>query len=335
MLIKDIARIAGVGIGTVSRVINNHPDVSDKTRAKVLRVIEENNYVPNSSARFLKMNSSKNIGVLVRGVFNPFFSEIIDIIRAELTKAGYFIILKQNDQEEEKEEISGMKSFIRDNKLVGLISLGARVDKIENETFEKAEAPIVFAASGTIHKENINNFSTVTINNKKAAYDAVEYLIEKGHKKIAIMLGNTEQSTIENQRLEGYKKALEKAGLTFTEENIFFGDFNYEKAYNEMKLKLEEKKQFTAIFSISDIMSIGVAKAILESGLEIGKDVAIIGFDGMDITRFYNPALSTVEQPRKEIAKHSVELILDLIRNKAEHKHIILETKLIERDSSK
>ncbi|MGL5616691.1 MAG: LacI family DNA-binding transcriptional regulator [Sarcina sp.] len=335
MLIKDIARIAGVGIGTVSRVINNHPDVSDKTRAKVLRVIEENNYVPNSSARFLKMNSSKNIGVLVRGVSNPFFSEIIDIIRAELTKAGYFIILKQNDQEEEKEEISGMKSFIRDNKLVGLISLGARVDKIENQTFEKADAPIVFAASGTIHKENIDNFSTVTINNEKAAYNAVKYLIEKGHKKIAIMLGNPKQSTIENQRLEGYKKALEDAGLIFTEENILFGDFDYEKAYNEMKMKLEEKKGFTAIFSISDIMSIGVAKAILESGLEIGKDVAIIGFDGMDITRFYNPSLSTVEQPRKEIAKHSVELILDLIKNKSEHKHIILETRLIERDSSK
>ena len=102
MHINDIAKLAGVGVGTVSRVINNHSQVSDKTREKVQKVIDDNNYIPNNSARILKMNNTKNIGVLVRGVFNPFFSEIIDTMRKDIEKAGYFMVLHQSDLEMQK-----------------------------------------------------------------------------------------------------------------------------------------------------------------------------------------------------------------------------------------
>lgn len=334
MSIKDIAKIAGVGIGTVSRVINNHPDVSDKTRAKVLKVIDENNYVPNNSARFLKMSNTKNIGVLVRGVFNPFFSEIIDIIRKRLTKEGYFIILQQNDCENEKKEINAVKSFVKDNKLRGLISLGARIDNIDNEVFKDLGAPIIFASAGTIYNKNIDSFSTVTIDNEKAAYEATEYLIKKGHKNIAIILGDRSDKSIGYQRFKGYLKALLDNDVKFSNENVIYGMFSCEKSYEEIKSLLEVNKNITAIFSISDIMSIGAAKAIVENNITVGRDISILGFDGMDIAKFYNPSLSTMSQPKGEIAEYTADLMLKLIKEKCPHEHRVLETTLIERDST-
>ncbi|CUP98909.1 LacI family DNA-binding transcriptional regulator [Clostridium baratii] len=334
MQITDIAKIAGVGVGTVSRVINNHPDVSEKTRAKVKKVIKEHNYVPNNSARLLKMNNTKNICVFVRGIYNPFFSEIIDYIRKEISKAGYFMILQQEDYKNEIDEIRSMVAIAKENKLKGMISLGAQLYDIENELFKDIDIPIVFTSANRLNGKNAEKFSTISIENTYSAYMGVEHLISKGHKKIAILLGNENDKGIGNARFEGYLKALSDNDIKLNDEYVIYGEFNYKDAYDSTSKLLKKDKNITAIFAISDIMAVGAAKAITDNNLKIGEDIALLGFDGMEVTKYYSPSISTIEQPKELLAKESINLLLDLINGKSQNKHIVIDTNLIERESS-
>lgn len=334
MQITDIAKIAGVGVGTVSRVINNHPDVSEKTRAKVKKVIKEHNYVPNNSARLLKMNNTKNICVFVRGIYNPFFSEIIDYIRKEISKAGYFMILQQEDYKNEIDEIRSMVAIAKENKVKGMISLGAQLYDIENELFKDIDIPIVFTSANRLNGKNAEKFSTISIENTYSAYMGVEHLIGKGHKKIAILLGNENDKGIGNARFEGYLKALSDNDIKLNDEYVIYGEFNYKDAYDSTSKLLKKDKNITAIFAISDIMAVGAAKAITDNNLKIGEDIALLGFDGMEVTKYYSPSISTIEQPKELLAKESINLLLDLINGKSQNKHIVIDTNLIERESS-
>lgn len=334
MQITDIAKIAGVGVGTVSRVINNHPDVSEKTRAKVKKVIKEHNYVPNNSARLLKMNNTKNICVFVRGIYNPFFSEIIDYIRKEISKAGYFMILQQEDYKNEIDEIRSMVAIAKENKLKGMISLGAQLYDIDNKLFKDIDIPIVFTSANRLNGKNAEKFSTISIENTYSAYRGIEHLISKGHKKIAILLGNENDKGIGNARFEGYLKALSDNDIKLNDEYVIYGEFNYKNAYDNTSKLLKRDKNITAIFAISDIMAVGAAKAITDNNLKIGEDIALLGFDGMEITKYYSPSISTIEQPKELLAKESINLLLDLINGKSQNKHIVIDTNLIERESS-
>lgn len=333
MHINDIAKLAGVGVGTVSRVINNHSQVSDKTREKVQKVIDENNYVPNNSARILKMNNTKNIGVLVRGVFNPFFSEIIDIMRVDIERSGYFMVLHQSDLANEKEELNSIIAFIKDSKLQGLIYLGAQIEGLDNETFKSIKIPLIFTSANTVYDENIDTFSTITIENDKAAYIGVDYLIKKGHREIGIILGNEKDRGIGKKRFEGYVKALVHNNIIFKEYNVIYGEYGYEGAYIKTKELINNNPNITAIFAISDIMAVGAAKAITDKGLVLGRDISLMGFDGMDITKYYTPSITTIQQPKKEIAALTTKVLFDMLKGKSGNKHLILDTKLIERKS--
>lgn len=183
-------------------------------------------------------------------------------------------------------------------------------------------------------KEDIG-YSSVGIDNQESAYRAAKYLIELGHRKIAVMIGDENDLGISWSRLKGYKKAMEENNLEFSTDNILVGDYNSAKAYEVTRKFLRERKDVTAIFSISDVMAIGVAKAIVDEGLRIGDDISLMGFDGMDVSEFYNPGISTVKQPKTEMAEKSAELLLELLNGKSDNKHIILNTELILRDSCK
>ena len=289
MNIRDIAKISGVGVSTVSRVLNNHPDVKESTRENVLRVIKESNYVPNNSARILKQNTTKNIGVLVKGVFNPFFSELINVI-------GNFIDL-------------------------------------DEDSFKNIDVPVVLTSVNTVSSAGRDKYSTVGIDNLQSAYSATEYLIKKGHENIAIMIGEKNDFCVSWWRYKGYIKALMDYNIKINDENLIIGDYDSEKAYEETMKLLKHRKDITAIFVISDFMAIGAAKAVSDSGLRVGEDISIIGFDGMDVSCYYNPGITTINQPKKEMAEKSVEILFELLKKKGENKHILLDTQLIERES--
>lgn len=335
MNIKDIARLSGVGVSTVSRVLNNHSDVKDSTREKVKKVIRESNYVPNNSARILKQNNTNNIGVLVMGVFNPLFSEMTNIIGNIINGSKYTMIFEQNDYTKE-DDFDTLQSLIKEKRLQGVICLGGNFNSERRMTLKALGIPIVLTSVNTIVDEDKDGYSSVGVDNEKSAYTATRYLIDLGHKDIAIMIGQKKDTGISNLRLNGYKKALTEAGINIDEGNILEGNYSTRLAYEVMRKFLCSGKKISAVFAISDFMAIGIAKAVVDSGLEIGKDISIIGFDGMDVSEFYNPGITTISQPKIEIATKSANVLLELINNRnSKNKHIVLETKLIKRQSCK
>ncbi|WP_416187725.1 LacI family DNA-binding transcriptional regulator [Clostridium perfringens] len=334
MNIRDIARLAGVGVSTVSRVINDHPDVKDETREKILKIIKESNYIPNNSARILKKNNTNNIGVLVKGVFNPFFAEMINIIGNRINEAGYTMILQQNDYATE-DDVDNLIAFVKEKRLQGIICLGGNFLNINDESFQFLDIPVVLTSVNTLSKESKSKFSSIGIDNVLAAKASIQYLIDKGHRNIGILLGEKNDVGISGLRLEGYRKALEENNIPYSEENVFIGDYDYSGAYRVTKEIINNRKDITAIFSISDIMAVGAAKSVIDQGLRVGEDISIMGFDGMDISKYYNPGITTVKQPKKNMANNSIDLLLALLAKKEDHKHIIFETKIIERESCK
>ena len=299
MNIRDIAKISGVGVSTVSRVLNNHPDVKESTRENVLRVIKESNYVPNNSARILKQNTTKNIGVLVKGVFNPFFSELINVIGSKINEEKYTMILQQNDYVLEQ-EVENIISFVKEKRLQGIICLGGNFIDLDEDSFKNIDVPVVLTSVNTVSSAGRDKYSTVGIDNLQSAYSATEYLIKKGHENIAIMIGEKNDFCVSWWRYKGYIKALMDYNIKINDENLIIGDYDSEKAYEETMKLLKHRKDITAIFVISDFMAIGAAKAVSDSGLRVGEDISIIGFDGMDVSCYYNPGITTINQPKKK-----------------------------------
>ena len=228
--IRDIARIAGVGVSTVSRVINNHPDVKDKTRERVLEIIKENNYIPNNSARNLKKNNTKNIGVLIKGVFNPFFSEMLDLISKRISKAGYSMILEHHDYLSD-DEMNNLISMIKEKRLQGVICLGGNFIDLKNDDFNDIDVPVVLASINHKYGKGFSKFSSVSIDNEESAYLATKYLIDCGHKNIALMLGDEYDTGIGHLREAGYLKALSDNNIKFNKDYRVLGYYEYKGAY--------------------------------------------------------------------------------------------------------
>lgn len=331
MNIKDIAKIAGVGVSTVSRVINNHPDVNIETRKKILAVIKEHDYVPNQSARLLKQVNVKNIGVIVKGVFNPFFSEMVKVIAEVIEDSKYTMILQHDDKD--REDIDSLISFIKEHRLEGAIYLGGNFENIQEERLKDIDCKVVLLCSNYDKNKKDMPFSTVGIDDYHAAYEAMAYLLDQGHSELGVMIGELQDVGVGKQRLKGYRKALKEYDIPEEKQHIIEGQYNYKDAYEQTKKCIEQYNDVTAICCASDTMAVGAAKALLELGKTIGKGVAIIGFDGMDIAMYYNPTITTVKQPRKEIAKTGIELLIKLLQEDVSNKQVILKTEFIKGES--
>ena len=331
MNIKDIAAIAHVGVSTVSRVLNNHPDVNDETRKRVLEIIKENNYIPNNSARILKQSNTKNIGILVKGVFNPFFSEILKLVSVGIQNAGYTMILQHHNNQN---DVGTLLGFIKEKRLQGIICLGGNFVDLRDEDLEEVDVPIVLVSVEAAIKKNLKKCSSISINNKQAAFMATEYLIKRGHRHIGLVLGEKRDYGISKERFEGYKKALAEYGIPFNEKYIVYGKYECEDAYRKSKKLIEKNSEITAIFAISDLMATGVAKASFEMGRIVGEDMSIVGFDGMDAAMYYQPSITTVKQPKKRMSELSIEMLLKLLNGSMENKHVFLDVELIEGKSS-
>jgi LacI family transcriptional regulator len=330
--ITDIAKLSGVGVSTVSRVLNNHPDVKSETREKVLEIIKKYNYVPNNSARILKQSNTKNIGILVKGVFNPFFSAILKNISTSVEASGYTMILQHHNNPNDLDTLVG---FIKEKKLQGVICLGGNFIDIKEESFDDLDVAIVLLCVNLKEKKAWNNFSTIGIADDVAAYEATQYLIQNGNKKIGIMLGDKDDLGVGLIRYEGYKKALEDNGIKAREDYIIYGEYEITRAYETATEFLKRNKDVTALFIISDMMAIGVAKAIVNLGLKIRDDISLVGFDGMDVAKYYEPTITTIKQPKDQMSSMSVELLFELLAGETQNKHILLDVELVEGNSIK
>lgn len=327
LTIKDVASRCGVSVSTVSRVLNNHPDVSAAVRDKVMAVVKEVHYVPNNSARDLVKTKSDAIGLVVRGVGNPFFSEVIHAIEKQVEQAGCTLVLHQINSGED--ELLTGASLSRSKKLQGLILLGGCFD-YEPEKIAALGVPFVcctFTNSfGSLDKED---FSSVYIDDQEEACRAVTNLIQKGHRKIAILLDSTNDRSISQLRYRGYCQALRDHGIEVEPELVEeVGTFKMAAAYDGMKRLMERRKDFTAVFVIADSMAVAAMKALHEGGIKVPEDCSIIAIDGIDMSLYSIPTLTTLVQPKEQLGVEAVKILLDMIGQQSGNRHVKLETSL-------
>ena len=313
--IKDVARICGVGVSTVSRAINNHPDINPDTKEKIMRVIEENHYIPNNSARNLKRTESNAIAILIKGIDNPFFLAMFKIFEQELGSQNYTFILQRVQQEED--ELAVAEQLAKEKRLRGIIFLGGRVDR-EAKEFRTLSVPYVlctFAPDKSLLTPEVNY---VSIDDEEESFRLVDYLCSLGHKKIAIILPIYADRGIGRTRYSGYLRALKKHGIEPDPGLILYMKDDIEaytlaNGYAVTKELLESGREFTALFTISDTTAIGACKALLEAGKRVPQDYSVAGFDGIDMAMYYHPSLTTICQPKEEMARASIKMLFDLI----------------------
>lgn len=325
MTIKDIAKLCGVSVSTVSRVLNGRPDVSDDVRTRVLETIKASNYIPNTSARDLVCTKSNAIGLVVRGLSNPFYTDIIRAIERTVTQAGYTLVMQQIASCDDEIKCGAMME--REKRLLGVVFLGGQFD-YSKEDLALLNVPFVCCSYcnryGTLTD---GEYSSVSIADEATAGQAVEELYRSGHRKIAALIGQPDDQSISQLRYEGYMAALKRLGLKADPELVIPCDgYNIRDAYNAVYQKTEQGLPFTAIFSISDAMAIGAMRALRDRGYRIPEDCSVIAIDGLEISAYIDPPLTTLCQPMEQMGTRSAEILLDMIQNGGSHACEILPT---------
>lgn len=335
--IKDIAKQCGVGVSTVSRAINDHPDINPDTREKIMRVIEETGFIPNNSARNLKRTDAKCIAVLVKGITNPFFSSMIQIIEEETQRDGYALVLRHVEADEDEVEVA--LELEKEKRLSGIVFLGGRFTHSE-EKIGKLKIPIVFSAIGIDISDWIGKarFSNIAVDDRLESRKMTEYLLGLGHRRIALIAERPEEA-IGRRRIGGYRDAYADRGIAVDERLICYvqdelDHFSMENGYVTAKKFLASGEKVTAVYATSDLLAIGACRAVLEAGLRIPEDISVAGYDGIALGEYYNPKLTTIKQPAEEMARDTIRLLLDVIAGRQEHRQIIFPAQLIEREST-
>lgn len=325
--IKDIAAYCHVAVSTVSRVLNDHPDVSADTRRKVLNAARILHYVPNNAARDLVLPQSDTIGLVVRGAENPFFTPIIRAVEKSCGAKGYAMALHQIPVG--ADEVGEGAELVQSKRLKGLILLGGRYDYTREDVIALG-VPFV-CCTYTNHFGDLDPaaFSSVSIDDEGEGYRATTMLIEHGHAKIAILLDSKDDRSISERRYRGYCKALSEAGIAIDEglvcETV---DFSMSAAFERATRLLAERPDVTAIFAVADTMAIAAMKAIANAGLSIPQDISVIAIDGIEMSLYTVPTLTTLVQPQAMIGEKTVEILVDVLDNAAPSSHVRLETTL-------
>lgn len=328
MTIKDIARISGCSVSTISRVINDRPDVHPETKERIRRIMREVGFTPNTNARQLKIQQSRSLVFVVKGTRNLFFSDFLVQLQRAATLYGYNGIVSYLD--ENANEIDAAEKILREIKPKGMIFLGGSVANFQRG-FHSITVPSVLA---TLVSEELvfPNLSMVGVDDRAAARDAVDYLIRQGHRRIAV-LGGPESSYPSRMRRLGAQDAMEAAGLAFDDRLYRLSNYDFESAYHGMNSLLARRAEFTALFAMSDVIAFGAIRALVSAGFQVPKDVSVIGFDGITMSRYCVPVMTTIVQPSEQIALQSVELLVRQIEHGAPAQTVTLQPDLQQGES--
>lgn len=325
--IREIAKKAGVSVGTVSKVINYDETVSGINKRKVIRIIKELNYRPNRIARSLSKGKTKNVGFIIPDITNPYFPELVRGASDLLISNGYYVFLCSSDNDANKEDlyINDLVSMWID----GMIIAPSDTENRDISIFNKIISPFV-----VVDREIKElNKDLIIINNKKGAYEAVNYLISNGHRRIVILAGPQYTKTAQN-RFRGWKKALEEKDL-FQEEFVFWGNFSIDSGYEMMKKVFDYLGKVDAVFACNDLIALGAIQAIEEKSYRIPDDISIVGFDDIYLSKFLKPPLTTVRQPIYDMGKIAAEILLDRMSSSVDFvpKKVVIKGNLIVRSS--
>lgn len=307
--ISDVAIAAEVSTATVSRVLSNPASVKPATREHVLAVMRELNYKPNALARQLRTQATKTVIVIVPDIQNSLFHEVIHGIESEAAASGYQVLLA--DMHGQPAVESFYVSAVQQHQVDGIISLSANMTQKLLDTITD-EYPIVMALQGY---ENAA-VPFVAIDNAAAARAMMKHLFKLGHRKIAHITSAAPLLPYQ-ERLKSYRAALEENGIGFDTTLVAYGDPSIRGGYEQMKALLEQGASFTAVFAAGDTMAIGAIQALQELGHRVPQDVAVVGFDDIELSSVLNPKLTTIRQPKYQIGQQAFRKLAALMKKEA------------------
>jgi len=325
--LRMVAEKAGVSVNTASRAINNKPDINIETKKLVIKIAKELGYIRNAAAVALRTKKTGTIGVVIEDNRNPFYAEVLNGMEVAAREKNYHIILTntQRDYNKEEEAINLLLAKRVDGLLITPVQ--GRDDDIK----KLIDANIPFVVVGRDF-ENIE-LDAVYNDEVKGGFLATEYLIKKGHKRIALIDGFLYKSPAKG-RLEGYKKALKEYGIPWDDSLISVGDISMEDGYKRTKQMLEKNLDFTAMFAYNDMMAFGAMQAIKEKGLKIPEDIGLVGYDDIPFSSLISPPLTTIRLKKQDLGVESVKLLLSRINaNRKKAKKIMLDVELVIRET--
>jgi LacI family repressor for deo operon, udp, cdd, tsx, nupC, and nupG len=325
--IKDVARLAGVSIATVSRTLAEPEKVAEATRKKVQSAIRRSGYVRNELARSFRMQSTQTILVLVPDIGNPFYSLIIQGLEDVAQKHGYRLLLgdTQNRVERETEYLQS----VMQRQVDGVISLGHTLPPLL-QFKDGRPVPLVMACE-YLHDASV---ASVAIDNVAAAILATQHLLEFGHRSIAFINGPT-QTPLSKDRLRGYREALKGAGIAFDKALVVRGDFSLASGERAAAALLDGGARCSAIFAANDAMGIGAIRTLRARGLVVPRDISVVGFDDIEFAQYVEPPLTTIHQPRREIGRATMARMIAKLGAAGDGPgQVVLDHELVVRGSS-
>ena len=316
--IRDIARKCKVGVSTVSRAMNNHPDINPETKEMILKVIAESNYVPNNSARNLKRSNAKAIAILVKGMDNMFFNNMISVIEEVVRKKKYACIIER--VEEKANEVDSAIEIVKEKRLRGIIFLGGNFTH-PHEKMAQIPVPYVISTIGAV-SDGGKPCASVSVDDYRESYKMVDYLCGLGR-----------------LRLIADRQALLDHGIPYDPDLVFHmtkdDTYSFATGYKITKEILEKKTEFSALYATADTLAIGACRALKEAGLTVPDDISVAGFDGIDAGEYYIPSITTIRQPVEQLAAETAKMLFSLISGKEEPCSKVYDGELIVRESTK
>jgi len=327
--IADVAKRAGVSKMTVSRVINNSGYISQETRSSVQRAIEELGYIPNALARSLRHKQTSTIALVLTDIMNPFFTTIARGVEDAASEQG-FTVMFCNTDESHDEEIEYLKVLIQ-KQVDGLLLVPAQSSRDSVDLLQSHALPFVLLDRRIPDAE----VDTVRGDSEGGAYDLITHLVRQGHEHIAF-LGGVEKATSVTDRLAGYRRALNEAGLAINPAHIFYDSFTYESGCAMAKQALEASPRPTALFGTNNLIAVGAFHALRALGLRVPEDISLVAFDDIPEFMVIDPFFTVVLQPAYEIGRQAALLLLERLAGEGARlpQEIILPTQLVIRRSS-
>ena len=320
---KDIAKKVGVSQSTVSRVISGSASVDNEIKMKVMECVRMFDYHPNVMAQSLVGSKSLLIGVIITDISNPFFSDIIKAIEAEASKYGYSIILCNTDwnSEKEKKYISILKSY----KVDGILIVPSNINDKYFKSLKNSEIPIV------VITQDVPEFSCISVSHYIAGIEVAKHLINMGYSRFIFVGGE------EDIKAKGFKEQIKNSGYDINTNLLFTNDEQYDSSNANLKefIISNSNSEGIGIFAYNDIVALKVLHLLKEMKVKVPEQVALIGFDNTFISKEISPTLSSVAQPNEEIGRQAIQILVDkMCKKDIEEKHIILEPRLVVRESS-
>lgn len=327
--IKDIAKKLGISYATVSRALNNHPEVSAETRKMILKTAEEMGYKPNAIARGLVMRQTTTLGLVIPDITNPFFPEVARGVEDAASEGGYNVFLCNTNWDPAKERT--LIQLLEEKRVDGLLVAPVTHDLSYLKQVEERGTPVIVLGR-TSETVDLNY---VVIDNVKGGLLAVEHLIKQGHVNIAFV-GGLETDVSNQERLEGYQLALLKKEIPVKQEYIIHDSFKQESGYESARKLLDLPNRPSAIFAANDVLALGTTRAVEEAGMKVPGDIAVVGFDDIPFASYAEVQLTSISQPKYIMGEMAAKVLIEEIKgiNRGGKKHIVLQPELVVRRSS-